>query len=95
VDIEQFRAVDRAFREGNLRALRAAVNDDAVIPNGEITGTGGSCLTCAIYWSPIPFIRELLESGADPSRPASDGFLMICHAAVTSDTLRGPAEVTL
>ena len=34
----------------------------------------GSCLVYAIYHSPLPFIRTLLEAGADPNAPADDGF---------------------
>jgi ankyrin repeat protein len=70
----RFRAIDRAFREGNLDALRAAVEDPSVIPNGPMPLGIGTCLTYAIYWSPLPFIRQLLDFGANPSGPADDGF---------------------
>jgi ankyrin repeat protein len=36
--------------------------------------TIGSCLVYAIYHSPLPFIRTLLEIGADPNLPVDDGF---------------------
>lgn len=74
MDIARFRAIDRAFRDGDLAALRAVVNDDALIPNGTLPWTNGSCLIYAIYWSPRAFIRQLLELGADASEPALDGF---------------------
>jgi hypothetical protein len=64
--------IDDAFRRGDLDALRAAVGDPALVPNGRMPF--GSCLVSAIYWSPLAFIRRLLEIGADPNAPADDGF---------------------
>jgi hypothetical protein len=54
--------------------LRQAVEDSAVVPNGRMPDTIGSCLIYAIYHSPLPFIRTLLEIGADPNLPVDDGF---------------------
>jgi uncharacterized protein len=71
---KQFRQIDEAFRNGDLDALRAAVNDPAAIPNGRMPETIGSCLVYAIYHSPLAFIRTLLETGADPNAPVDDGF---------------------
>jgi ankyrin repeat protein len=70
----RFRRIDRAFRAGDLEALRAAVDDPALIPNGRMPVTIGSCLVYAIYHSPLAFIRRLLEIGADPNAPVDDGF---------------------
>lgn len=64
---EQFRKIDAAFRVGDLAALRAAVDDPASVPNGLMPLAIGRCLEYAIYHSPLPFIRALLESGADPN----------------------------
>jgi len=36
--------------------------------------TIGSCLEYAVYHSPVPFIRELLEIGADPNPVDHAGF---------------------
>ena len=47
-------------------ASRAAVDDPAGVPNGPMPLTVGSCLEYAIYHRPLPFIRTLLEIGADP-----------------------------
>jgi hypothetical protein len=69
-----FERIDAAFREGDLDALRQAVEDSAVVPNGRMPDTIGSCLIYAIYHSPLPFIRTLLEIGADPNLPVDDGF---------------------
>jgi uncharacterized protein len=66
--------IDEAFRKGDLDALRAAVNDPTVIPNGLMPNTIGTCLVYAIYHSPFAFIRTLLEMGADPNAPVDDGF---------------------
>jgi len=63
---ERFRAIDSAFRAGDLAALRAAVDDPQVVPNGPMPLEIGPCLEYAIYISPLPFIRALLQIGADP-----------------------------
>ena len=62
-----FKKIDAAFRAGDLAALRAAVGDPASVPNGPMPLTIGACLEYAIYHSPLPFIRTLLEIGADPN----------------------------
>jgi uncharacterized protein len=73
-EYEKFRKIDAAFRAGDLVALRAAVDDPAVVPNGPMPLTIGSCLEYAIYHSPLPFIRTLLEIGADPNPADHAGF---------------------
>ena len=66
--------IDAAFRAGDLEALRAAVDDPSVIPNGPMPMSIGPCLAYAIYWSPLGFVRQLLELGADPNHDDGDGF---------------------
>jgi hypothetical protein len=73
-EAERFQRIDAAFRSGDLEALRASVEDPALIPDGRLHDAIGSCLVYAIYHSPIAFIRTLLEIGADPNAPADDGF---------------------
>jgi hypothetical protein len=73
-EARKFRRIDAAFRAGDLDALRAAVDDPALVPNGRMPDTIGSCLVYAIYHSPFAFIRTLLDIGADPNAPADDGF---------------------
>jgi len=73
-EAKTFERINDAFRRGDLAALRAAVGDPALVPNGRMPITIGSCLVYAIYHSPLSFIRLLLEIGADPSAPADDGF---------------------
>ena len=71
---QKFQRIDDAFRAGDLDALRAAVEDPALIPNGQMPVAVGSCLVYAIYHSPLAFIRTLLEIGAAPNAPVDDGF---------------------
>jgi ankyrin repeat protein len=70
----RWKKIDDAFRAGDLAALRAAVDDPAIIPNGPMPLAVGPCLEYAIYHSPLPFIRTLLEHGADPVPSAHAGF---------------------
>jgi ankyrin repeat protein len=73
-EYERFKKIDAAFRAGDLAALRAAVDDLASVPNGPMPLTIGSCLEYAIYHSPLPFIRTLLDVGADPNPTDHAGF---------------------
>jgi ankyrin repeat protein len=86
---KEFRAIDAAFRSGDLDALRAAVEDPAVVPNGAMPITIGSCLVYAIYHSPLAFISTLLEIGADPKAPADDGFPPLIAALSTTRSQPG------
>lgn len=73
-EYEKFKKIDAAFRVGDLAALRNAVDDPGSVPNGPMPLTIGSCLEYAIYHSPLPFIRLLLEIGADPNPVDHIGF---------------------
>ena len=70
----RFQRIDDAFKSGDLAALRTALDDPAVVPNGPMPETFGHCLVYAIYNSPLRFIRTLLELGADPNAAVDDGF---------------------
>jgi len=70
----KFLKIDDAFRIGDLAALRAAVDDPDIVPNGPMPLAIGPCLEYAIYHSPLPFIRTLLENGADPNPTDHAGF---------------------
>ena len=89
MDAKQIRAIDDAFRTGDLDALRTAVGDPSVIPNGPMPLEIGDCLTYAIYWSPRLFIRRLLELGANPSADAHDGFPPLIAALSCTRTAPG------
>jgi len=71
---EAFRRIDAAFRAGDLEGLRDALG----VPDGfpDVSGpiTIGHCLEYAIYHSPLPFIRLLLERGASPNYEDHAGF---------------------
>lgn len=84
IEAKRFARIDAAFRGGDLEALRAAVDDPSLVPNGHLGLAIGSCLVYAIYHSPIPFIRTLLELGADPNLPADDGFPPLIAALSTA-----------
>jgi hypothetical protein len=56
--------IHAAFRAGDL----AALDDPAVIPNRPMPLAIGPCLEYAIYHRPLPFIRTMLELGADPNQ---------------------------
>lgn len=73
-EARRVRAIDAAFRAGDLEALRAAVDDPGVVPNGPMPMGIGPCLVYAVYHSPLRFIAELLELGAHPDRDDGDGF---------------------
>jgi uncharacterized protein len=73
-EYEKFKRIDDAFRAGDLVALRAAVDDPDSVPNGPMPLAIGPCLEYAIYHSPLPFIRTLLEIGADPNPRDHTGF---------------------
>jgi ankyrin repeat protein len=73
-EARKYQRIDDAFRDGDLEALRAAVDEPYAIPNGLMPDTIGPCLVYAIYRSPLAFIRTLLEIGADPNAPVDDGF---------------------
>jgi uncharacterized protein len=92
-EAKKFQQIDDAFRRGDLDALRAAVDDPDAIPNGRMPDTIGPCLVYAIYHSPLGFIRQLLEVGADPNAPVDDGFppliaALCCTRAVPGATPR-------
>jgi ankyrin repeat protein len=76
----RFREIDAAFRAGDLAALRAALEDSGDFPNYSGILAIGSCLEYAIYHSPVRFIRELLEAGADPNPSDHAGFPPIIAA---------------
>jgi uncharacterized protein len=88
-EARKFQRIDEAFRTGDLVALQNAVDDPAAIPNGHMPDGIGPCLVYAVYWSPLPFIRTLLEMGADPSAPVDDGFPPLIAALCCTRDVRG------
>jgi hypothetical protein len=93
-EAKRFQQIDDAFRKGDLEALRAAVDDPALVPNGPMPATVGNCLVYAIYHSPLPFIRTLLEIGADPNAPVNDGFPPLIAALSCAQDVQGAVRRT-
>jgi uncharacterized protein len=93
-EARKFQRINDAFKQGDLDALRAAVEDPALVPNGRMPITIGSCLVYAIYHSPLPFIRTLLEIGANPNAPCDDGFPPLIAALSCSREVRGATRRT-
>jgi hypothetical protein len=90
-EAHRIQRIEDAFRAGDLDALRAAVDDPAVIPNGPMPPGIGGCLTFAIYRSPLAFVRTLLELGANPNAPVDDGFPpLIAALSCTRDAPGAP-----
>ena len=83
-EARKFQRIDAAFHAGDLAALKAAVDDPAIVPNGPMPMAIGRCLVYAIYHSPLPFIRTLLEIGADPNGSDNDGFPPLIAALSTA-----------
>lgn len=73
-DARAFARIDAAFRAGDYEGLRAALEDPQGFPDVYGPLTIGHCLEYAIYASPLPFIRRLLERGADPNYAHHAGF---------------------
>ena len=88
-EAKKLQRIDEAFIAGDLEALRAAVDDPSIIPNGQMPLTVGSCLVYAIYCSPLAFMRTLLEIGADPNAPVDDGFPPLIAALSCSRSVPG------
>lgn len=93
-EAKEIQRIDEAFRNGDLDALRGAVSDPKLIPNGRMPGTFGTCLVYAIYHSPFAFIRTLLEMGADPNAPVNDGFPPLVAALSCARDMPGSTRWT-
>src|SRR5437667_9292472 len=72
-EAKKFQRIDDAFHQGDLDALRAAVDDPATVPNGRMPDGIGPCLVYAIYHSPLAFIRTLLQLPNPSSCMAGQG----------------------
>lgn len=74
---KQHKAVDAAYRSGDMDALVEALDHPDGFPNClqpfELA-VGDYPLEYAIYWSPLAFIEELISMGADVNYPDQAGF---------------------
>jgi hypothetical protein len=91
-EARRFQMIHDAFVRGDLDALRAAVEDPSIVPNGAMPLAIGHCLVYAIYHSPLAFIRTLLELGADPNAPVNDGFPPLIAALSCARAVPGAAR---
>jgi hypothetical protein len=83
---KEFKAIDDAYRIGDLDAVLEALRDPTGFPNcAHPSGMGLSDfpLEHAIYWSPLAFIQTLLEHGADPNCRSRGGFPSLIAALST------------
>jgi ankyrin repeat protein len=87
-----FRQLDAAFKMGDLAALRQLCGDLDSFPNLRAPQDAINCslLQYAIYHSPIAFVRQLLELGADPNYDDGDGFPSLIATLTAS---RPPQEI--
>jgi uncharacterized protein len=68
-------ALHEAYVRGDLDEVRSLLGNPADFPNCRgFEGVGEIILEYAIYWSPLPFIHELLELGANPNYEDHVGF---------------------
>lgn len=75
-----------AFTRGDLAAVKRALGDPPEFPNSRGQHAFGEPLEYAIYHSPLPLIRTLLELGADPNYQDGTGFPSLI-AALSTDRL--------
>lgn len=78
-----FHAIHVAFQRGDMDALKLSLPDLEGFPNATFRPCHDWPLVYAIYHSPLSFIRQLLELGADPNIPVDDGFPPMIAAATS------------
>ena len=77
-------AIHEAFKRGDLEALRTLLGNPPDFPNCRgPRGVGEIILEYAIYWSPLTFVRKLLELGADANYQDHAGFPSLIAALST------------
>lgn len=77
--------IHQAFQKGDLAALRTALGEPPEFPNSPSPSEAiGNLLEYAVYHSPFPFIKKLLDLGADPNYGDHAGFPSII-AALSSE----------
>lgn len=79
-------AIHDAYKRCDLKALKKLLGDPPDFPNCQgLPGMGEIILEYAIYHSPLSFIRELLELGADPNYGDHAGFPSLIATLSSSD----------
>ena len=80
-------ALHEAYKRGDMPSVRSLLGNPRDFPNSPgPMGLGPIVLEYAIYHSPLSFISELLELGADPNYLSLEGFPSLI-AALSADRL--------
>lgn len=88
-------AIHEAYVRGDLEALKTALGNPPDFPNCRgPRGVGENLLEYAIYWSPLDFVRALLELGAEPNYGDHAGFPALL-AALAANRPDKPALIEL
>lgn len=75
--------IHQAFQAGDLETLRSLAGEPSEFPNGWLLPITTYPLEYAIYHSPLPFIRTLIELGADPNHRDEGSFPSLLAALST------------
>lgn len=89
--------IHAAFLTGDLESLRREIGHLDGFPNVAPLVTIGVPLVYAIYHSPLAFVAELLDAGADPDQMDGDGFppliaALTCRTSTPGATTRRDVE---
>lgn len=81
-----WKAIDEAFKTGSFEHLGNALGGSPTWINEQMPSELGlgRPLEYAIYWSPVVFVAELIEAGADPNYVDDAGFPSIIAALSTT-----------
>jgi uncharacterized protein len=88
----QHKRIHDAYRAGDLDVLREALDDPPDFPNCRQPfelAVGDHPLEYAIYWSPLAFIDQLIEIGADPNYQHHAGFPSLIAALSSGRAEKG------
>jgi uncharacterized protein len=78
-------ALHDAYVQGDLEALRTILGNPPDFPNCRgPRGVGEMILEYAVYWSPLAFIKKLLELRANPNYDDPAGFPSLIAALSTN-----------
>lgn len=73
--------IEEAFTAGDLASLRELIGPE--FPRGEVPSDISPWLELAIYRSPLSFLRNVIDLGADPNYPDETGFPSLFAALAT------------